>query len=188
MTTWRTNTSKGIKCNMQNNKFMVFDMITLSQEQFSERFEMLKYINMPINLELVDHMIADMSTAQLYASLVCNQGYEGIYLKHKTHINREGKRVNDAIKIKLRPTADLLCIAVEEGEGKYEGMIGSLVLQDSKGRIVKVGSGLDDSDRACSVNRYIDAIVEIEYEQIIDTYIQPTFIAIRLDKNKREID
>ena len=99
-----------------------------------------------------------------------------------------GKRVNHSIKLKYRPTADLLCIDVEQGEGKYTGMIGSLVLQDMTGRVVKVGSGLSDFDRTMLSGHFINSIIEIEYEQIMDTYIQPTFIRVRDDKTKEEID
>ena len=56
-------------------------------------------------------------------------------------------RTIDFCKYKKRPTADLLCIDVAEGEGKYDKMLGSLVLQDFEGRIVSAGSGLRDNDR-----------------------------------------
>ena len=45
-------------------------------------------------------------------------------------------------------------------------MIGSLVLKDSKGRIVKVGSGLDDNDRSKKQPDFIGKVIEVEYEQI----------------------
>jgi DNA ligase-1 len=117
-----------------------------------------------------------------------NKGWEGMYLKHKTHTQRAGKRVNDAIKLKFRATADLLCVDMEPGEGKYEGMIGSLILRDSEGRLVSVGSGLNDIDRQRPDMYFINKVIEIEYEQIIDTYIQPTFVRIREDKREWEID
>ena len=67
-------------------------------------------------------------------------------------------------------------------------MIGALVLEDSQGRRVSVGSGLTDGDRNEHYNAFEGKVVEIEYEQIIDTYIQPTFIRVRYDKTKEEID
>ncbi len=83
----------------------------------------------------------------------------------------------------MKPTADLLCIDTLDGEGKYEGMIGSLVLQNSNGVLVKVGSGLSDSDRTKPDNYFIGKIVEIGYESMgVNTYLQPTFTCIRRDK------
>lgn len=182
MTTWRTNTAKGIPCNFLNNRFMIFDIV--AKGTFDNRLKMMLELNLPYNLQIVEYKMVDMAKANILALDACNEGWEGLFLKHKTHTQREGKRVNDAIKIKLRPTADLLCIGVTEGEGKYKGMIGALNLIDNKGRQVQVGSGLDDNDRLASPNKYIDKIIEIEYEQIIDTYIQPTYVCIRLDKTK----
>jgi len=96
------------------------------------------------------------------------------------------KRVNHAIKIKQRPTTDLLCIDTELGEGKYADCIGALILTDSKGRIVKVGSGLSDSDRRTHEDYFIGKIIEINYEQIMETYQQPTFVQVREDKSQED--
>ena len=184
MTTWRTNTAKGLPCNIVDNKFVIFDII--AKGNFDERLKLLSTITLPYNLRVAEFQLVDISSANILASQACNNGWEGIFLKHCTHTQREGKRVNDAIKIKRRPTADLLCIGITEGEGKYKGMIGSLNLIDSKGRQVQVGSGLDDAARSALANKYINKIIEIEYEQIIDTYIQPTYICVRLDKTKAD--
>jgi len=124
-----------------------------------------------------------------FLELVVGLGYEGLMLKDPNWLWKDTKsRTIECAKYKKRPTADLWCIGVTEGEGKYEGMIGALVLVDSQGREVSVGSGLNDDDRAVPPSYFINEVIEIDYEQIIDTYIQPTFITIRLDKTKEEID
>ena len=98
-----------------------------------------------------------------------------------------GKRQNTAIKDKgTRLTADLKCIDIIGGEGKYQGLIGSLVLINSSGVTVNVGSGMSDFDRQKPYDYYIGKIVEIKYEQVIDTYIQPIFICVREDKTKED--
>jgi ATP-dependent DNA ligase len=186
MTTWRTRTAKGLQSNCNNNRFKVFDIID-ENLTFQERLRKLNSITLPDSLSKVEHkLVPTLDNAKLELPEVTKAGYEGIYLKHIKHMYRPGKRVNDAVKLKGRPTADLICIDVLEGEGKYEGMIGSLVLADKSGRVVKVGSGLDDSDRTKDKAYFLDKIIEIEYEQIIDTYIQPTYVCIRDDK--KEID
>jgi DNA ligase-1 len=122
------------------------------------------------------------------AHLWVNKGYEGAMLKHFKQEYKQGKLTNDIIKIKPRKTADLLCIGIKEGEGKYEEMIGSLVLVDSEHRVVYVGSGLSDELREMGPEEFVGLVIEIEYEQLLDTYIQPVFKEIRYDKNEEEID
>ena len=185
LTTWRTEFNKGLSSVCSDNKFKVFDLIVEKTPAW-KRVEMLKELskNFPSNLELVEFKEMNLKEANKWAYNVCRRGWEGVVAKHNNVHYYPGKRLNDVIKIKRRPTADLICVDVEEGTGKYTGMIGSLVLQDSEGRIVKVGSGLDDWMRAMKPDYFTGKIIEIEYEQILDTYIQPVFIRIRDDKIK----
>ena len=74
------------------------------------------------------------------------------------------------------------------GEGKYEGKIGALILIDSEDREVRVGSGLSDEQRSKTKMHYYGQVIEIEYERIDSTYIQPIFKCIRDDKEPGEID
>jgi ATP-dependent DNA ligase len=191
LTTYRTNFAKGLESGSIVGKdiFKVFDIIiegipfyirnmTLNQLNLGTHCEKACTIReKPFKLENID------------VNSFLDEGYEGLYLKHKDHIYEPGKRVNTAIKLKGRKTADLLCLGMEPGEGKYEGMIGSLILIDTKGRVVRVGSGLNDSDRLMAFDlAFKDRVIEIEYEQILDTYIQPTYLRVRNDKTKEEID
>ena len=141
--------------------------------------DLLEHVNYVevIEQELVTGKIAREKVKDLVA-----QGWEGAMLIEPSSLYEVAKRVNHAIKLKGRKTADLMCIGIEPGEGKYEGFIGSLVLEDSKGRRVSVGSGLNDQDRDKNREYFIGKVIEIGYEQIMDTYIQPTFICIREDK------
>ena len=198
LTTYRLNFEKGIDNHCEEGKdiFKVFDCLECSGHYnidtlvpFTDRLNVLKQLKLGKHLQIVEYTVPkNLSALQELAQSLVNQGYEGMYLKSPTHLYYPGKRVNDAIKLKLRPTVDLLCIDMEEGEGKYTGLIGSLVLKDRKGRLVKVGSGLTDSDRNQSKDYYVGKVIEVEYEQILDTYIQPTFIGIREDKTLEEID
>ena len=145
--------------------------------------------NIPIKYLPIDKLVHNKGELDAWLKEVVRDGYEGIMGKDGTWQWKDTKsRTINNFKYKKRPTADLICIGTEEGEGKYEGLIGSLTLKDSDGRIVNVGSGLSDSDRNCRPSFYFGLIVEIEYEQIMDTYIQPTFIGIRRDKTKEDID
>ncbi len=123
------------------------------------------------------------------------EGYEGLVGMDPDWLWEDTlSRKTSFWKYKKRPTVDLICIDVEAGTGKYNGLIGSLILQDKTGRTVSVGSGMSDSDRQKPSNYFIGRVVEVFYEQIIDTYIQPTFgsdyegVLIRRDKTHEDID
>ena len=187
MTTWRVNTAKGIRNELGKNRFMVFDII--KDGIFADRLkELPKYQTK--NLISVTHSLTTLEEAKKELKTILQLDYEGLVLKHAKNIYKPGKRVNDIIKLKGRATADLICIGTEGGElgSKYEHMIGSLVLRNKRGITVKVGSGLDDADRSMGPDYYIGKVVEIEFEQILDTYIQPTFITVRHDKTIKDID
>lgn len=186
LTTYRTNFEKGLDnvgLNTNSDTFIVFDVIILNWT-FEARLNWLVNIfkgSEQVRLASFEY-VDKLELAKCKAKELVNLGYEGLFLKHINHVYQPGKRVNEAIKLKYRKTADLLCIGIEPGEGKYIDMLGSLILQDKEGRTVSVGSGLDDSMRGLPKDCFIDKIVEIEYEQIIDTYIQPTFVRVREDK------
>jgi ATP-dependent DNA ligase len=203
LTTYRTNFAKGLESGSIVGKdiFKVFDLIYYDNSiigcnwipehniKFDRRLSDLKSIELGTHCELVITPYKAFNLDKIDVNSFLDEGYEGLYLKHKDHIYEPGKRVNTAIKLKGRKTADLLCLGMEPGEGKYEGMIGSLILIDTKGRVVRVGSGLNDSDRLMAFDlTFKDRVIEIEYEQILDTYIQPTYIRVRDDKTKEEID
>jgi len=196
LTTYRTDFSKGLKSITipGNDIFKVFDCIYYKEYEgqsminfeypFRIRKQFLKLINFGTHIEAVSDFNKPFSLNTIKLKTFIDEGYEGLYLKHEDHMYEPGKRVNTAIKLKHRPTTDLLCIGYEDGTGKYLGMIGSLILVDSYGREVSVGSGLSDHERSKDFEYFKDKIIEIEYEQIIDTYIQPTFIRVREDKTE----
>jgi len=196
-TTYRTNSSKGILNRCKDNKFKAFDLLYLARSgnvvydckvddnTFEDRIDYFHYygIDLGLNIDLVEFKYMSLKEAKAKARELCNEGFEGLFLFHQTHTWADKGRSNLAVKLKMRPTADLLCIGTTEGEGKYAGMIGSLVLVDAYSREVSVGSGLCDIARQANPSEYVNKIIEIEYEQILDTYIQPTYVGIRADKS-----
>ena len=151
------------------------------------RLEVASLLHFPPQISKVKTKLMTGAESKLYSKKLVNEGWEGVMCIDPKSKYQAGKRVNYSVKLKYRKTADLLCIDILAGEGKYDGMIGALVLQDSEGRIVSVGSGLDDSDRRPELSDYyLGKIIEIEYEQIMDTYIQPVFVQVRLDKHRAD--
>jgi len=176
------------------HKYIIHDYLTL--EEYEAGLSEARFYTRRKKLEDIcpndtakSKVVNTREELEEFLKLVVSLGYEGLMLKDPNWIWKDTKsRTIDCAKYKKRPTADLICIGVTEGEGKYHKLIGSLVLKDSKGRIVSVGSGLNDDDRSVEPKYFIGQVIEIEYEQIIDTYIQPTFIQLRLDKTIEDID
>jgi len=192
------------KCNLRGSTdnrtssghgYRVHDVVSLedyrrgvSTEPYSQRRQKLvtRFSLTSIAFEL---LVKDRHAMDTFARKWVRDGFEGAMLKspHWVWEDTKSRKITMA-KWKLRPTADLLCVGTTEGEGKYVGMIGALILEDSSGRTVQVGSGLSDIDRATDDKYIVGQVVEVEYERIADTYIQPTFIRVRHDKPIEEID
>ena len=205
ITTWRTEFAKGIKSSLGENTLIIHDLI-IEDMPAIDRVELLEdvydkiqmtwknldnkeFLPCPVDvIEPVVNKLVTINEAHSICKILIEKGYEGIYLRHIDDMKKAGKRVNTAIKVKYRETADLLCVDVTEGTGKYKELIGALILEDSKGKKVQVGSGLTDVLRTQSKDFFVGKVVEIGYEQLLDTYIQPTFIQIREDKNVEDID
>lgn len=74
-------------------------------------------------------------------------GGEGLMLHHQDARYRVG-RSRDLIKVKLHDDAEARVVGYTEGRGKYAGSVGALLLERPDGVRFRVGSGLDDADRA----------------------------------------
>ena len=91
-------------------------------------------------------------------------GWEGLMLNKDT--KWKNKRNNSILKIKSFKHADILCIDVIEGDGKYKGTLG-LIKCDYKGFELGVGSGFTDEQRDYywnHRNEIIGKIVQIKYK------------------------
>ena len=135
-------------------------------------------------------MVFDESDLEIKLTEASEEGYEGLMCIQEDYKWKDSKsRTVDIVKYKKRPTADLICIGVKNGKGKYDNEVGSLLLEDSHGRSVNVGSGLSDTQRSTPASLFIGTVWEIEYERTTATsYIQPTIVRIRDDKTAEELD
>lgn len=117
------------------------------------------------------------------------QGEEGAIIKVASSV-WEDRRSKNMVKMKAEESADLLCTGVEEGQGKYAGMIGNLVCTTSCGKLVTgVGTGLVDADRKKDPSEFIGKIIEVAYNEVISSkgkttksLFLPVYKQIRFDK------
>lgn len=127
----------------------------------------------------------------ILAEWVYSQGYEGLILKMPNHMYTY-KRSKEWIKVKQIKTADLRVINIEEGKGKYQGMIGALDctgVVEGKTVLVSVGSGLSDSQRDSNPTEYHGKTIEVKYNSLIKdsktgvySLFLPRFVKVRIDK------
>jgi hypothetical protein len=158
---------------------------------YSTRFSTLQNMNLPSKIHLVEHNIVDdIETAQTIFQKYLAAGQEGIILKDMNG-PWEDKRSKGQIKFKSELECDLKIIGVEEGSGKYEGLLGALVCVSSDGIVnVNVGSGFNDEQRKslmpCDLLGKIVAVkynARIKNRQGDESLFLPIFVEIREDKD-----
>lgn len=162
---------------------------------FSDCFEEVK------NVVDVDYEIVDLSTEEGKARyqeinrVAVEGGYEGIMIKDP-NAAYECKRTTSWLKLKPFITVDLEVIELQEGTGKYEGMLGALIcsgVDNDKKITVNVGSGLLEEERKyfwSHKEEILNKTVEIKADAITHSQEQnddyslrfPVFLMIRNDK------
>ena len=160
---------------------------------YSSRFDSLCTLmdtHQPTKIGLVDNWEVDtLDEAKTLFEGLLAQGQEGIILKDMSG-TWEDKRVKHQIKFKGELECDLKIVAVEEGTGKYAGMLGAIICESSDGIVkVNVGSGFNDDHRKnLWKENLVDKIVAVKYNSRIknkageESLFLPIFVEIRDDK------
>jgi len=91
------------------------------------------------------YLARDMDEVTRFYDSVRGRGLEGLILK-RLHGKYHPRRNVDWMKMKGQEEADVIVTGVEEGTGKYEGMLGAIIV-DFNGVKVNVGSGFSDDQR-----------------------------------------
>jgi DNA ligase-1 len=165
----------------EDSYLAVFDMLTL--EEFNEggttmsaidRRDRLTQLSSLFNyrIQLVEATLVNLDLDEGQAQfkdmnkLALDEGYEGLMIK-PAHDGYKCKRSHAWLKIKPFIEVTLKVVALEEGTGKNEGLLGALVVEgedDGKFFHLNVGSGLTDENREqiwADQNNVIGQLVEI---------------------------
>jgi hypothetical protein len=160
---------------------------------YSRRIESLSLLiqkHNPAKVKLVQtDLVNDLETATSIFEGYLAAGQEGIILKDGSG-EWEDKRSKTQIKFKGEMECDLKIVAVEEGTGKYAGMLGAIKCESADGVIkVSVGSGFTDQQRKDLWGQNIvDKIAAIKYNMRIknkageESLFLPIVLEIRDDK------
>lgn len=74
------------------------------------------------------------------------QGAEGLMLHHQDALYKTG-RSSDLLKVKSDQDSEAEVIGYRPGKGKYQGMVGALIVKMPDGKTFAIGSGLTDALR-----------------------------------------
>ncbi len=130
-------------------RFMVFDLpeepgtfdrryqraAQLLSESESPRLKLVKQFSVDSEQLLAKHLEA-----------VVRQGGEGLMLHRRSSLYRAG-RSSDLLKLKRHQDAEAVVIRQLPGQGRYQGQMGSLLVETAGGVRFRLGSGFSDQQR-----------------------------------------
>lgn len=87
-------------------------------------------------------------------------GAEGLMLHHQDALYKTGRSA-DLLKLKTYQDTEAVVIGYRPGKGKYQGMVGALVVRTPEGKTFAIGSGLTDELRMTPPE--IGAVVTYRY-------------------------
>ena len=149
-------------------------------------------------LKLVPSLYSGSDTEQIekIAHDLIEEGKEGAMVNDNS-ANYQFGRTKSLLKVKEFHSADLVVTGYFEGQGKYEGTLGGLIV-DYNGNEVKVGSGFTDEQRDeywAKREEMINRIVQIDFfsestnqnnDEISLRF--PTIKGIREDKDEKDVN
>ncbi len=130
-------------------RFMLFDLPAYPAI-FRDRYQQLQTLVSQIDrahVQLVEHgFLTDEAMLQTQLRRVIRAGGEGLMLRRADALYEAGR---SAALLKLKPWEDAEAVVVGHlsGKGKYEGMLGALLVELPDGRRLRLGSGFSDAQR-----------------------------------------
>lgn len=205
------NTTSGLINRHTLNKDLVYNIFDIMLDDIPyidrrlELNKMAESYDLPTDVRIVPALatsnIATLdSVASDFLHRVCNMGGEGIMI-NLASATYNHKRTDQLLKFKQVQSMDMRVVYIEEGKGKYEGMVGALICtcERDDGTIVEasVGSGLTDEQRGEWMyfpEKIIGKIVEVQYFSLsqdsknkgseLYSLRFPRLKGVRTDKNK----
>lgn len=130
-------------------RFMVFDL-PAHRGVFNDRLAILRTMLTELRIDwlrAVTHFrVADEATLQQQLDHIAAEGGEGLMLHRDDSLYRP-ERSDHLLKLKPYHDAEAQVIAHLEGQGKYRGMLGALLVRDADGTQFRIGTGFTDEQR-----------------------------------------
>lgn len=148
-----------------------------------------------VRLVPIQYAGCDENVIDVFLEMADKNGWEGLMCNLDAPY--ECKRSTKLIKIKSFKHSDLRIVGYEEGEGKYTGMLGAVVVE-YKGNTTNVGSGFSDEQRVeywKNPNELIGKIAQVKYKETtsdkktgLESLQFPVFELLRDDKTEESLE
>ncbi len=130
-------------------QFMVFDL-PAARVNFSQRYEELARVvgvtDSPY-LRLVEQFrVSGKQALMEKLDAVVKLGGEGLMLHRADSLYKSG-RSDDLLKLKRYRDAEAVVISHQPGNGKYAGLLGSMLVETGDGKRFRIGSGFSNEQR-----------------------------------------
>lgn len=152
---------------------------------YEKRFELLKHICKDCTkVKYVNtYEIENIDSAMQLFNKLYSQGEEGIVVKNKDGIWKDGKPAWQ-VKVKNVSECDLRAVGFEEGSGAYSGMCGTIICE-SEDKLLKVGikprTPIQAEDVWQNQSKYLNKILTVKYNSKIkrqDSDIYSLFLPV----------
>ncbi len=132
----------------QNVTYWIFD--APSSAPFSERVDVYQSIVADINEQHIQAVpqfrVASAVELDSWLYRLSEQGAEGLMLHHQA-ANFEAPKTHDLFKYKLAYERLATVIGHSEGQGRFQGMLGALIVTLEDGTEFKIGTGFSKAER-----------------------------------------
>lgn len=161
-------------------RFMVFDLPG-HKGPFDERLPELRVTVKKIALPWV-HLVEQIKVPthdalQTMMDKIVAQGGEGLVLHRGASLYR-AERNDDLLKFKPYDDTEARVVGHLPGKGKYQGMVGALLVETPEGKRFKLGSGMTDEQRRHAPA--IGSLVTYRYRGVNDSGIPRFAVFMRV--------
>lgn len=133
----------------QQLAYYIFEL-PQAEGTFTERIRMMQLLvqqqNSPYLQVVPQFRVADRATLLATLTQLEQAGAEGLMLHHQDAHYKTGRSA-DLLKLKTYQDAEATVIGYRPGRGKYQGMVGALIVRTPEGLEFAIGSGLTDALR-----------------------------------------
>ncbi|MCB1764125.1 MAG: DNA ligase [Gammaproteobacteria bacterium] len=130
-------------------RYMVFDLPQSRQgftERLSELARLIATVDAPWIALVEQFRVTDEHALMQKLDEVTQTGGEGLML-HRADALHSATRNSNLLKLKRYQDAEAKVIAHLPGQGKYAGVLGSLLVENEQGKRFRIGSGFSDRQR-----------------------------------------
>ncbi len=122
------------------------DKTTPFVKRYQHYKRLIDELNIP-HIQAVEQLaLQNRQALNHYYDAVLEKGAEGLMLHRKNALHKPG-RSSDIVKYKPYQDAEAIVLKHLPGNGKYKGMMGSLLVKDERGKQFKIGTGFSDAER-----------------------------------------